>query len=325
MTAMMALFLVLWLVSQADTEVKQVIAQYFRSPGVFDTQRGGILEAPTKVSKEPGEMTSKEEEQALSSVAMSLKKEFSTRTEFSAVKDQVKIDVTDQGLRIQIIDKADRVSFTSGSSVVSPDAIAVLAEIARGICTLPNPIQVGGHTDRRDFPAGSAYTNWELSTDRANAARRALEAHCVKPEAIKRVVGHADTELLLPADPYAPANRRISITVMRVAESATVGRGQEKQPGQASEPNGAHQKKPSTESETHADEEVKPQAEKDHTANEKSANEKSAPAAAAPIDQRLLKTKLSRERSVSVGVADQLPSHAVRSREQSAHPQPKHE
>lgn len=314
-TAMMALFLVLWLVSQADTKLKQSIAQYFRSPGVFDTQRGGVLEGPKKVSKEPGALTSKEEEQSLASVAVNLKKEFSTRPEFSSIKDQVKIDVTDQGLRIQIVDQADRVSFTSGSAAVSSEAGAVLAEIARGICTLPNPIQVGGHTDRRHFPAGSTYTNWELSTDRANAARRELEAHCVKPDAIQRVVGHADTELLLPEDPYAPANRRISITVMRIAESATAGKVKvkEKQLDQEGDTRGDHQKEPSIDGDTHASDADKPNDERDPVENKKSSQAATAPTSQA--DQKLLKTKLNRERSVSVGVADPLPSHAVRSRE----------
>ncbi|MEJ7708492.1 MAG: OmpA family protein [Pyrinomonadaceae bacterium] len=174
-----------------------------------------MLGGPKKVSKEPTEMTSKEEDQALSSVAAMLKKNFQSRPEFSSIRDQVKIDVTDQGLHIQIVDKADRVSFASGSAAMTAEASAVLAEIARGICSLPNLIQVGGHTDRRLFAPGSTYTNWELSTDRANAARRALEANCVKPENVKRVVGHADTELLFPDDPFAPANRRISITVLR--------------------------------------------------------------------------------------------------------------
>lgn len=315
-TAMMALFLVLWLVSQADTKLKQQIAQYFRSPGVFDTQRGGILDAPRKVSKETTEMTSKEEDQALSSIAALLKKEFSSRPEFSSVKDQVKIDVTEQGLRIQIVDQADRVSFESGSAAVSPAATAVLAEIARGICQMPNPIQVGGHTDRRHFPAGSTYTNWELSSDRANAARRELEANCVKPEAIQRVVGHADTELLLPEDPYAPANRRISIIMLRVAGQTAEGIDAEKATDQH-EDSADHEKaaKPSAgkKSSNGEIEQDSLQHEKKPAADEKSPVDH-APASS---EKQLLKAKLSSERSVSVGEADELPSNVVRSRERS--------
>ncbi|MFM9904716.1 MAG: flagellar motor protein MotB [Pyrinomonadaceae bacterium] len=217
-TAMMALFLVLWLVSQADTKLKQAIASYFRSPGVFDSMEGGILSQAKKVSKEPTSQTSKDDEQALFSVAEALQKQFSTKPEFSRYKDQVKIEVTDEGLRIQLIDKADKVSFTSGSAELTFDAQAILAEIATGICSLPNQINIGGHTDSRIFPSDNGYTNWELSTDRANAARRILESNCVKSEQIHRIVGFADTEPMVPEDPYSPANRRISITVLRLAQ-----------------------------------------------------------------------------------------------------------
>jgi chemotaxis protein MotB len=222
-TAMMALFLVLWLVSQADTKVKQAIASYFRSPGVFDSQAGGIINGPKKVSKEPSDLTSKDEEQALFGMATMLKKKFSTTPEFGKYKDQIRIEMTEQGVRIEILDSAERVSFDSGRAELTPGARGILAEIAKAICQLPNPLLIGGHTDRHLFPPDSTYTNWELSADRANAARRALEQGCVKPEQIKRIVGYADTELLVPNDPFATANRRISITVMRIYGSQSKG------------------------------------------------------------------------------------------------------
>ncbi len=223
-TAMMALFLVLWLVSQADTKLKEAIANYFRAPGVFDTIRGGIVDGPKKVSKEPSSLTSKDDEQALFSVAQQLRKQFTTRPEFSKYKEQIKIDVTEEGLRIQLLDKAERVSFASGSAALTPEAQAVLSEIARGVCALPNQIKIAGHTDRQQFAPGSTYTNWELSSDRANAARRALESACVKPEQIFRITGYADTEPLDAGHPEAAANRRISIIVMK-QEVARVGAG----------------------------------------------------------------------------------------------------
>jgi chemotaxis protein MotB len=226
-TALMALFLVLWLVSQADMKVKQAIASYFRSPGVFDTQAGGVLAGPKKASKEPTELTSKEEEQALFGMATMLKKKFSTAPEFGKVKEQIRIEMTEQGVRIQILDNADRVSFDSGRADLTPGAIAILAEIAKAVCQLPNPLLIGGHTDRQLFPTGSSYTNWELSADRANAARRALEQGCVEPTQIKRIVGYADTELMIPEDPYATANRRISIIVMKTSGTETAGTGKE--------------------------------------------------------------------------------------------------
>jgi chemotaxis protein MotB len=213
-TAMMALFLVLWLLSQADTKLKESVANYFRSPGVFNSQDGGILGGPKKVSHDPSAEAT--EQNMFDEVATKLKKQFASQPEFSSYKDRVKVEVTDEGLRIQIIDKADRVTFESGSAQLNPTAREVLTEIAKAICELPNPVAIGGHTDKHLFPQGSSYTNWELSADRANAARRTLESNCVKPEQIRRVVGYADTELLYPNQPFAAANRRINITVLRL-------------------------------------------------------------------------------------------------------------
>jgi chemotaxis protein MotB len=267
-TAMMALFLVLWLVSQADMKVKQAIASYFRSPGVFDSMQGGILSQAKKVSKEPGSLTSKDDEQALFSAAETLKKQFSTRPEFSKYKDQVKIEVTEDGLRIQLIDKADRISFPSGSAELAAEAQSILKEIAVGICGLPNKINIGGHTDSYVFPSDNGYTNWELSADRANAARRILENGCVKPEQIRRIVGFADTEPMVAGDPYSPANRRISITVLRLAQ---------------------------------AEEDSKPTDIKD-VSTEKDSEENYSTS-----EERKTKTKLQTEGAVKIGEADEIP------------------
>lgn len=281
-TAMMALFLVLWLVSQADTKLKSAIANYFRSPGVFDQQAGGVIDGPKKVSKDPSPLTTKEEEQALFGIATILRKKFSTRPEFAKYKDQIKIEVTEQGLRIQILDKAERVAFSSGSAELTNEAKLILNEISSAICVLPNPILIGGHTDRALFPEGSTYTNWELSSDRANAARRQLEAGCVKPEQIRRIVGYADTEPLIPEDPYAMANRRISITVMRMAgETPMPTDGAEKKPD-------AELTKPVA---LQPSEDAEPQAEQQKT--------ESAPEA-------------SSKKSVSVGAPDAIPNVKVR-------------
>jgi chemotaxis protein MotB len=214
-TAMMALFLVLWLLSQADSKLKESIANYFRSPGVFNSQAGGVLSGPKKVSHDPSpEATT--EQNMFNEVASNLKKQFSSRPEFANHKDRIKVEVTEEGLRIQIIDKADQVTFESGSAELNQIGREVLAEIAKAVCRLPNPVAIGGHTDNHLFPSGSRYTNWELSADRANAARRALESGCVKPEQVRRVVGYADTEPLYPNQPASPANRRINITLLRL-------------------------------------------------------------------------------------------------------------
>lgn len=286
-TAMMALFLVLWLVSQADQKVKQQIAQYFRSPGVFDSTDGGILGGPKKVSKDPTALTSKDEEQSLFQTATMLRKAFASRPEFSKYKDQVKVEVTEEGLKIDILDKAERVSFPSASAELTDEAKAILAEIARAICTLPNPVNIGGHTDRYVFPTGSSYTNWELSADRANAARRALEAGCLRPEQVRRVVGYADTELLMPEDPFSPANRRISIVVMRTQGVPTPD----------TSPPASHDDKPV---------DAKTETRVDPTTRRAESESKNV-----AKDARLAKAQLKTEGSVKVGEPDKLPGVPV--------------
>ncbi len=301
-TAMMALFLVLWLVSQADIKVKQAIANYFRAPGVFDSLQGGILSQAKKVSQEPSELTSKDDDQMLFITAQKLKEQFSTRPEFSKYKDQVKIEITDEGLRIQLIDKAERVSFPSASAELTPEAQAILTEIASGICTLPNKINIGGHTDSHIFGTNNGYTNWELSTDRANAARRVLETVCVKPEQIHRIVGFADTEPMDKSDPFAPANRRISITVLRLAGEPTDGT----QIVSASQTeSGVEPQKKESPKET-----LKVKVFDTENKTEESKTEiepPTSPEAETDVEKRETKAKLANEGSVNVGTPDEIP------------------
>ncbi len=295
-TAMMALFLVLWLVSQADMKLKQSIAAYFRSPGVFDTMQGGILAQAKKVSREPETLTSKDDEQVLFSVAETLKKKFESRPEFSKAKDQIKIDVTEEGLRIQIIDKAERVSFPSGSASLTPEAKAILDEISAAICELPNKINIGGHTDSHVFPsANNNYTNWELSADRANAARRVLEAGCVTPGQIHRIVGFADTEPMVPEDPFSPANRRISITVLRLTVSENLNEDSK------------DTTKTSTEKVVSSDKSL---SEKNAAKTEKTPLTTETPEPTDSndtSDKKLIKNKLQTEGKVVVGEPDKIP------------------
>ncbi|MFN7945211.1 MAG: flagellar motor protein MotB [Blastocatellia bacterium] len=319
-TAMMALFLVLWLLSQADTKLKEAIANYFRSPGAFNTVRGGILPGARTASK--GKQTSLsdvDEEQSFLAAAMSLKNKFSTKPEFSSFKDQVRVDVTGEGLRVQIVDKADKVSFASGSAELNPMTQAILSEIARTICDLPNPIYIGGHTDKRPFARGNNYTNWELSADRANAARRALEANCVKPDQIRRVVGYADTEPLIPNDAYAAANRRISIIVLRVASKGADAKDDKKKAateGENSKPeSAAPDEQPEKKGSAASDE--KPTAEK----NGGKSGEKSADKSGDESSQKSkARARLKTEGKITVGEPDEIPASASRSRENKHQP-----
>src|SRR5262249_27892223 len=110
------------------------------------------------------------------------------------LKDQVMVQVTDQGLVIEVVDKGRNLLFDLSSADLKPGLVALLRDIASVLAKLPNPIHVGGHTDSRPFPAGSRMSNWELSFHRADAARRVLETSGLRPGQIERVVAYADTQ-----------------------------------------------------------------------------------------------------------------------------------
>jgi chemotaxis protein MotB len=129
-------------------------------------------------------------------------------------KDQLLLDITDEGLRIQIVDKSKRPMFDSGKSELKFYSEAILFELASTIGKVPNKLSVTGHTDAQPFTIGDEYSNWELSADRANAARRALVEGGVAADQVSRVVGLASSVLLDEADPFSPANRRISIIIL---------------------------------------------------------------------------------------------------------------
>ena len=306
-TAMMALFLVLWLVSQADTKLKEEIANYFRSPGAFKTARGGVLPGATDLSKEPKKLSAEAEQSTLMGIAQSIQKKFDTRPEFSKAKGKVRVEVTEQGLEIQIVDKADNVSFAVGGSELNQEAKAILGEIARAICQLPNPIKIGGHTDARVFPSNNGYSNWELSADRANAARRTLQNACIKPEQIRKIVGYADTEPIHPRDKYHPSNRRISITVLRMFDPKET----EDEDGEKDETRENAEVKPDIEESVSIARKAKPRRakkakEEDEPEESEKAEKKDAKKAAEEKED--LEKRLIKDGKVTVGKPDKVPA-----------------
>jgi chemotaxis protein MotB len=131
------------------------------------------------------------------------------------MRSQLRLDMTRDGLRIQIVDAANRPMFASGSAVVQPYMRELLHELGVLLTSVPNRLTLEGHTDAAPFAAGdTGYGNWELSSDRANASRRELLAGGLADDRVLRVQGLAASSPLEPADPLAPTNRRISIIVM---------------------------------------------------------------------------------------------------------------
>jgi chemotaxis protein MotB len=218
-TAMMAFFLVMWIVGQSE-DVKAGVAGYFRDPGAFAEGGRGVLpgaENGTTGGGQPMGMTDLEAaKSALEQAAEEIRRALAALPEFEDVKDQVEITLTDEGLRIELREAPDDGFFDSGSAAVKPSTVAMLKVIAAQLGALPNKVAVEGHTDSRPYSAESGtYTNWELSADRANAARRILEDSGTQLGQIEAVRGFADTRLRKPDDPLDAGNRRISIVVRR--------------------------------------------------------------------------------------------------------------
>jgi len=255
-TAMMAFFLLMWLLNSTTTVTKAGIAGMFQDPDFFNTEKGkailteyqmqkaGILPggkgmkqgsdsegAPPAPEADPGE----KERQAMEDTASAISKAFNEDKLLEAFKDQISFEFTDEGLRIQIKDKLSQVLFDSGSAKLKPYTLSILKEIAQELGKLPNHILIGGHTDAVKYPS-QAYTNWELSADRANSARRVLEASGVRPGQVQRVTGYADSVPLENHEPTDPQNRRISIVVLSSATEKAEEQRQKPRPAKEAKP-----------------------------------------------------------------------------------------
>ncbi len=226
-TAMMAFFLVLWIVGQSQA-VRAGVAGYFRDPGIFEFERStGILPgATTGISpqgppamKRQGGAASAADRSELEQKAMMLKAMLDRRPEFQPIKNQVEIQMTQDGLRVELIEKSDSLFFDSGSAALKGDTVKLLQAIARELGSLHNQIAIEGHSDSRRYSTSGAYTNWELSVDRANSARRVMEPQ-LPAGRIDEVRGYADMRLRLPEAPLDPRNRRVSIIVRNRPEEA---------------------------------------------------------------------------------------------------------
>ena len=217
-TAMMALFIVLWVLGASDKKFKAGIAHYFREPGVFSGSRGivsnggedklgaGIIQAPS-----------------LEVLETYIKQGLASQPELAGLQDQIPITITSEGLLIEIIDKERQAFFEISSAQVKPIMRRVLEVIVKEIKDKPNKLTISGHTDARPYHDESFYSNWELSSARALNTRRALEELGLAPDRIAEVVGYADRKLRVPDDPMSSENRRISILIRNADGKAKKG------------------------------------------------------------------------------------------------------
>jgi chemotaxis protein MotB len=260
-TAMMAFFLVMWLVTAVSKEQRAAIFDYFKNPSMEPGKSvkpapgqmgpggastspinlGGGLDAPKSSPQKtdrigatvmtspapPIDLKSEDqkvaeamelkkllEKKQLDALMADLKEAIAKSQALQPFKDQLLLDITPEGLRIQILDAQNRPMFDLGSARLKPYTNDILREVTGYLRTVPNRLSVTGHTDTTPYAGITGYTNWDLSTDRANAARRSMESAGLETERIARVVGLASSVLFDKANPRSAVNRRISIVVM---------------------------------------------------------------------------------------------------------------
>ena len=243
-TAMMAFFLLMWLLGSTTEGDRKGIADYFQSPlkvALLNSGQGSgdssslVRGGGQDLTRTSGQVKEGDIQAKRSTINLQALKEEAQRAErarlqalqtkfrdslaanprLAALQSQIKIDMTADGLRIQIVDEQNRPMFDSGSAVLRPQMRELLHEIAQILGEVPNRLTLEGHTDAAPFSGGErGYSNWELSSDRANASRRELLAGGLSETRVLRVQGLASSSLYDRDDPLNPANRRISIIVM---------------------------------------------------------------------------------------------------------------
>lgn len=248
-TAMMAFFLLMWLLGATSDAEKEGIAEYFQTPLAqvlmgpsfggsdsplkgggrdFTKKQGQVKkiegEKGKKASVKSEEVLLKEiqvekdkavEKKKLEDLRKKILKEIDTNPTLNKFKNQLLIDITSEGLRVQIVDEKNRPMFASAKAKLQPYAKVILREIGAMLNDVSNKISLSGHTDASGYSSGEkAYSNWELSSDRANASRRELIAGGMNEEKLLRVVGLSSVSLLDRENPFNPINRRISLIIM---------------------------------------------------------------------------------------------------------------
>ena len=243
-TAMMAFFLLMWLLGSTAEGDKKGIADYFNAPLKVALLNGGsgsgdsssvVRGGGTDLTRSSGQVKSgdmdaerrtiqlkalkaeqrRAEAARLQALKQKVENVLAASPKLAAMRSQIRLDMTADGLRIQIVDEQNRPMFDSGSALVKPYMRELLREIGSVLAEVPNRLRLEGHTDALPFGAGDrGYSNWELSSDRANASRRELNAGGLPENRVLLVQGHASSLLFDANDPQGAVNRRISITVM---------------------------------------------------------------------------------------------------------------
>ena len=233
MTATAAFFLMLWILGGTNDEEMKAMAEFFRDPTVVESSPMTLVESKeagrtsdamidmggfkdsTKGEEGDEDGSGKAQEKAqMEAMKLELEQKISENESLNELKEQLKIEVTPNGLKVQILDDRKRPMFGSGVDLPKEYASKLLREVGKVLSSTNNKISIAGHTDSSGYHDSSEYTNWELSADRANAARRLLLDGGVNSDRIAQAVGMADTVPFDKENPYNPRNRRISIIVL---------------------------------------------------------------------------------------------------------------
>jgi chemotaxis protein MotB len=215
-TAMMALFIVLWLMNTSD-HIRQAVAGYFNDPSGTSALTGNNRSG----SGENLPIT----RDNIADLKQRLEAAIRRRNDLKALSDQVQITITPDGLRIELLESKKGTFFDSGSAALNQNGRELLMLLAQKLGSIPNSISIEGHTDSQPYALSASYGNWELSSDRANAARRVMQASGLRQNQIAEVRGYADQQLRVPSNPLDPSNRRISLIVqyMKLSPAASSG------------------------------------------------------------------------------------------------------
>ena len=218
MTAMFAMFLVLWLVNQSS-DVKSAIAGYFQDPlGRADEFGSSIMPGEGAQTQSPRIMSPSQaidlRRDRLQALAENIRQEIREVPTLAALADHVEIEVTQEGLRIELLEDSSGVFFETGSAIPKAAGAVVLQFLGKQLGGMPNGVVVEGHTDARPYHRADGYSNWELSVDRANAARRIMLSGGLSEAQVQQVRGWADRKLREPEQPFADANRRVTVTML---------------------------------------------------------------------------------------------------------------
>jgi chemotaxis protein MotB len=206
-TAMMALFIVLWLVNSSK-KIQEAVGGYFRDPSGTSNHIG-----TDKRGSDESVALSKDD---MPKLKEKLEQRVRQMSNFDQLKKQIEMIVTSEGLRIELLETETGTFFEIGSPEPNGNGKQLLLLLAQQLGQLPNQLSIEGHTDAKPYSGKKEYSNWELSTDRANAARRLMQADGLRQNQVSQVRGYADQMLRNPANPLDPSNRRISVIVQYV-------------------------------------------------------------------------------------------------------------